>query len=155
MLWYIIDGWNVIYKIPSVKNKPLPRQELISFIRSKRLTGSGRNKVTIVFDGNAPLPQVLGDRQFEVIFSGSRSADDIIKGKAKEYSRKTNVVVVTDDREIIQDVCACGIQHSRVDDFLAKTKGKTIVKQETKNISYTLQREITEELRKIWLKEQD
>lgn len=154
MLWYIIDGWNVIYKIPSIKDKSLPRQELIFFIRSKRLTGSGRNRVTVVFDGNAPLSHTLGDKQFEVVFSGSRSADDIIKKKAKEYSRNANVVVVTDDREIIQDIRSSGIRYSRVDDFLAKAKGNKILKQETKNISYTLQREITEELRKIWLKEQ-
>ncbi|UCG35411.1 MAG: NYN domain-containing protein [Candidatus Omnitrophota bacterium] len=150
MLVYIIDGFNVIHKIPTLKSSSNPWQDLISYIKQKKLTGSKNNKVCIVFDGS-PRTDALRERQFQILFSCERDADDVIKERIQKAKNKRQIVLVSDDREIRDFAKAQGANLLSVADFLkVKQKQK---KEPSKDISYSLQREITEELRKIWLKE--
>lgn len=150
MLVYIIDGFNVVHKIPHVKQSATPREDLIKHIKKNKLTGSKNNKVIVVFDGGF---HDLGEKEFEVIFSGDRSADELIKQRLDKIKIKSEVIVVSDDKQIREFTIKARAKSYRVQAFLApKTKPER--KEPAKDISYPLQREITEEMRKIWLKEE-
>jgi len=150
MLVYIIDGFNVVHKVCALKASPNPWQDLISYIRQKKLTGSKNNKVCIVFDGN-PRLDALSERQFQILFSCEKDADSIIKEKIQKAKNKRQIVIVSDDREIRSFAKAQGANLLSVADFIKVKQKQT--KEPDKDISYSLQREITEELRKIWVKE--
>src|SRR4030042_66676 len=152
MLVYIIDAFNLIHKLDSLKKSLSPHRELIHFIRNNRLTGSRHNRVIIVFDGK-PDPQVLAEEfHYEIVFSYPHSADDIIKRRLSEMSRTSEVVVISDDRAVQGAAKALGARIMKNVEFVKIDNLKQ--KQTGKDISYSLQREITEELRKIWLKEE-
>ena len=102
MLWYIIDGWNVIHKIPSLKSSFLIKEDFISFIRKYHLTGSGNNRVTVVFDGRADLEMARKERIADIVFSGGKTADELICSKVSQAKNKRQIVVVSDDNEIIR-----------------------------------------------------
>jgi predicted RNA-binding protein with PIN domain len=150
MLVYIIDGFNVVHKIPHVKQSSTPHETLIHYIKKNKLTGSKNNKVIVVFDGRF---RDLNEKEFEVVFSGEASADELIKKKLDKIKIKSEVIVVSDDKQIREFTIKSRAKSYRVQAFLSpkKTPDK---KEEAKDISYPLQREITEEMRKIWLKEE-
>lgn len=150
MLWYIIDGWNIIHKIPSVKKSNFPKRDFIYFIKKNKITGSKNNRVTIVFDGKVDLEIKRAEGEFKIIFSGQRSADEIIMAEAEGYHNRKEVVIVSDDRQLIDFSRARGLAYLGVQDFLNKGKKKKTEKK-SKDISYTIKRQITEEMRKIWL----
>lgn len=149
MLWYIIDGWNVIYQIANFKDRTNAKEDFIFFIKKRHLTGSSNNRVTIVFDGRIDLEMIRGERTFEIIFSGHKKADELICSKVACNKNKQQIVVITDDKEIINSVKVYGAGVLRTADFLRKHKESPSVKS-PKDISYTTQREINEELRKVW-----
>ncbi|MBU1524491.1 MAG: NYN domain-containing protein [Candidatus Omnitrophica bacterium] len=150
MLAYIIDGFNLVHKISSLKNSASPHTCLIQYIKRNKLTGSRRNRVVMVFDGGIN-EEAAGEREYEVIFSQDRSADDLIKERVKHAKNKSQILVVSDDREIRDAIKSEGACPLRTADFL-KIKKKDNQEKE-KEISYTLQREITEDMRKVWLGE--
>ena len=149
MLVYIIDGFNLIYRITSLKNSSTPHQALINYIRKNKFTGSRNNRVMIVFDGKLNFEAIQQRGRFEVFFSGESTADDLIKKRLSQMKNKKEVVVVSDDREIRDAARAQGARICRIADFI-KVKAKQ--EEQEKEISYTLAHEITEEMRKIWLK---
>jgi predicted RNA-binding protein with PIN domain len=153
MLWYIIDGWNVIHKVQKLRGAHSPCEELMHYIRKHKLTGSINNRVTAIFDGRFDLPlEALGGGPFHIVFSGEKSADDVIKDKVARYKNKKQVVVVTDDREIRHSVKLRGVRCLSVKEFISKKKKKASP-QEEKTIDYKTRTDITEELKKIWLRE--
>ncbi|MFH1505080.1 MAG: NYN domain-containing protein [Candidatus Omnitrophota bacterium] len=150
MLVYIIDGFNLVHRIPAVKKSSQPRLDLIRYIKIKKLTGSSNNKVIIVFDGG--FDSIAGQEAgYEIVFSGSRSADEVIMSRVEKMKNKSEIIVVTDDREIRDSIKSQGAKICRTADFINNKLKK--IKEEDKDISYTLQNEITKEMRKIWLKE--
>ena len=148
MLLYIIDGFNVVHKIKNLKASAKPHQDLVNYIKRNKLTGSRNNKVLIVFDGNMPFG-FSRDQDFEVIFSQDESADEIIKRKLYKLKNKTEAVIVSDDREIKDAAKREGAKICPVYDFIAIKKKKE--PSDEKQISYVLQQEITDQMRKIWL----
>ncbi len=158
MLLYIIDGFNLVHKLTSVKTSETPQYGLIQYIKKSKLTGSARNNVIIIYDGGCP-DNFPPEREFKIIFSDKKLADDLIKQKI--YAIKnlnkfpiSEVIVVSDDREIRDYAIKHGAVSLRTLDFLKiKKEDKRANEKEDKDISYPLQREITEELRRIWLKE--
>jgi len=154
MLLYIIDGFNLVHKIPSVKKSDIPQLELIHFIKNHKLTGSHNNKVVIVFDGAFQI-EAKREAEFEVVFSGNLSADELIKARIDRIKNSkyplSEVIVVSDDREIRDYAKKQGAVSERAVDFAKRVK--ETVREGSKDISYPLQKEITDELRKIWLKE--
>ena len=147
MLVYIIDGFNLVHSIPDLKNSDNPHTDLIHYIKANRLTGSRNNKVVIAFDGGVNSESVL-EREFEIIFSGRGSADDLIVERLKKIKNKSETIVVSNDRQIRDAVKRQGAKSLKVADFIKKKKRPRSL---SKEISYTLEHEITEEMRKIWL----
>lgn len=156
---YILDGYNITIQIPSLslKNLKASREGLLRLIEYYRPQGSRKNEVTIVFDGK---PGVFGgwqkSQETKMIFSENESADDKIRELVEHSRRKKEIIVVTDDKELAASIRILGAEVSSVKDFLAKAKKDS--QPETKDadekrISKTLEFEITEELGKIWIKD--
>ena len=156
MLTYIIDAFNVIYAVASLKGSSRPHHDLISFIRNNKLAGSINNKVVVVFDGTFREDIYASERNFKIIFSYPKSADEAIVQCVKQISTRGEVVVVTNDRALASAAKERGAKVKAVEEFTKKIQTgnrKQSKSENTKTISYSLQRQITEEMRKIWLGE--
>jgi len=152
MLLYIIDGFNLVYKIPSLKTYDNPHQGLINYIKKNKLTGSKNNKVVIVFDGGSNY-LASQEKEFKIIFSGDNTADELIKRRLEKIDNISEVVVVSDDREVKRNAKDQGARLCSTAEFINKKIKKNPDYSQEKEIDYSLQREINEELRKLWLKE--
>ena len=166
-LHYILDGYNIIKQIPSFSFKGLKdgRDSLVSLVEMYRPQGSIKNLVTVVFDGQAGIVhRERSSLNCRVIFSVHESADDKIRNIIEKSKSKAQTVVVTDDKELRFSVRALGAKVMNVKEFLEKArpfapqeessgkKGKSSHTDE-KYIPKTLEYKITEEMKKIWLKE--
>lgn len=159
-LRFIIDGYNLI-KHASFRDVPLrqadARIRLLEFIKRERLSGSMRNKVTVVFDGYCDLDEALASRfDIEVIFSRRETADETIKRMVENSADPRCIAVVSDDREIRLFVKSCGSRPVGIDEFLSRKdkaqrrlKGREPLKPE---LNYTQIHKINQELKKLWLK---
>ncbi len=156
-LLYIIDGYNLIHhpKFTPPKLSPDPRTALIDFILIHKLTGSVKNKATVVFDGyprTAQLRDTPGD-YLEIIFSRRETADCVIKRLLENSASAKNIIVVSDDKEIKIFTRLIGARSWGVEDFICRKDRLS----RTQNIplkpelTYTQMHKINQELRKIWL----
>ncbi|MCK4859119.1 MAG: NYN domain-containing protein [Candidatus Omnitrophica bacterium] len=152
MLHYLIDGYNVIGQMSFLSGKTLrgEREGLIKFIEQKR--PQGKNEITVIFDGQEKVfPFQQKERGVRVVFSRGISADDKIKKMVEKRDAK-QVVVVSDDKEIIFYVRSLGAKVLSVKEFVEKglPKKREVFSEEKKMPQQT--GEITAELEKIWLK---
>jgi len=163
-LSYLIDGYNVInhIRLPGLrKDKKDPRHGLLEFINTKRLCGSSKNKVTVVFDGFPKTNSGNNDRfGINVLFSQEESADALIKRMLDKAIGPRNIIVVSDDREIKFFARSAGAQVKGVEAFaglLDKTghkKGKKADQGDFPDpvLSYSDIARIDKELREKWLR---
>lgn len=78
------------------------REALVRFIRDRRPHGSGRNSVTVVFDGKEDV-YCSGNQAWTgvgVFFTRGMSADDHIRMCVEEAADPRGIICVTDDREL-------------------------------------------------------
>ena len=162
-LFYIVDGYNLIKRAPLFKHKRLQeaRAGFLAFVELKRPHGSQKNRLAIVFDGSA---QVFGYREnysFEVIFTAGETADEKIKEMVASFDRPKDIVVVTDDRELLFSVRALQAKTMGTVEFLnkARREDRTPKKsngfsdaQDGSNLNIVEREKITEEVSRIWLK---
>jgi len=106
---YIIDGYNVIYRVEKFRSAlssglEQARSDLVSLIRSYR---SGKKvKVTVVFDGDeigyvetSPHPV----QWLQVIYSKfPEKADPVIKRLIQKAQNKRTIVLVSADNDLVQ-----------------------------------------------------
>jgi len=153
MLVFIIDAFNLAHRVPALRKSPNPCRDIVNFIYTHRLTGSMRNRVIVVFDGKSSYDVRPAQPNCSVLFSFSESADDVIVKQLRRFANKSEVVVVSDDRQIRDQARHMGARLCRISDFIRpKTRRHNRGQSESnKDISHSLQREITEELRRIWL----
>ncbi|MEK6727302.1 MAG: NYN domain-containing protein [Candidatus Omnitrophota bacterium] len=159
-LHYIIDGYNIINHpqfTRTHKSSQDSRTSLLSLIRRKKLTGSLKNEVTVVFDGYPDLRMAPFDESgIRVIFSRKVSADEKIKMLVEETANRKNIIAVSDDKEIKFMVKSLRAQVLGVDEFFSvKEKAKNVRKEEMieAGLNYTQMQKINEELSRLWLKE--
>lgn len=148
MLVYIIDAFNVIHKIATLRNSNNPHDNFIHYVNNNTLTGSSKNKTIIIFDGQ--FHPTANNYGYKIMFSNERSADELIKEELARLNHKSEVIVVSDDNEVRRNAKINNARAVSVNDFTKKTK---TIRVDTKEISYAAQKEITDELRKIWLNE--
>lgn len=163
-LQFVIDGYNIINHprfSRGSKNINNPVDSLLYLIDAEKLCGSLKNKVTVVFDGfvRACRPGRCSGN-IEVVFSGHISADEKIKRIIEGAYNRKNVVVVSDDKEIICFVKLLGAvsmggakflhKLSLQEDRMNEVKGRQ--QEEGKSLNYTQTHKINEELKGIWLK---
>ncbi len=148
---YIIDGCNLAHRLPVKKKEKTFYLEVIRYIKKERLTGSKKNQAVVVFDGFAPL-EITHEENFRIIFSQRKKADTVIGEILQRMGNKSIVYVVSDDREIQDYVRRQQANVLSLKEFL-KIKEREEGVLEEKRIDYCLEKEITEELRKVWLGE--
>lgn len=153
MLTYIIDAFNLIYKVEELADSPSPHARLVEFLKANRLTGSPANRVVIVFDGH-DKSDVAGERVYEIVFSGPRTADDVIKERVSRARHRAEIVVVSDDRALVLYVKGEGAKVKSVEDFI-KNSGRRLklASDDEKAIDYEERKKINEELERLWVKE--
>jgi len=162
-LAYIIDGYNIInHPLFARAHKKIknPLNSLSDFIKIKRLCGSLKNKVIIVFDGYCPKGQEpsRAGAGFSLVFSQESSADERIKSMLETAEDRKNIVVVSDDKEIRLFAKYSRVKSIGVEEFFAPAfqvsanasrTQKNLSKQE---LNYSQVNKINEELKKLWLK---
>ena len=153
MLTYIIDAFNLIHKIGSMCDSRSPHNELIRFIKSNGLIGSSNNRVVIVFDGHE-CSGLYPEHEFELLFSGDRTADDEIKDRVLKAKNKSQLIVVSDDREVRDFARREGAQVKSTEEFLVKGRRSKTIRLETdeKEIDFETRTKINREFEKIWAK---
>lgn len=160
-LHYVIDGYNLINHpafLESAKKSKDQRTALASLIISKKLCGSPKNKISLVFDGYPPALEA--NKNFmgiDLIFSRDSSADEKIKKIAEKSSGPKNIIVVSDDKEIRCCVRAAGAGVLSVEEFMRPLKGERHPLEDTealkKDLNYSQVQSINQELEKRWLKD--
>ncbi len=88
-----------------------------------------------------------------VIFSRVESADERIKKLLELIPNPKNVVVVSDDKEIIFFAKSCGAKSQSVEGFLSFQDKERSARAgaPVPEITYTQMHKINEELKKLWL----
>ncbi len=93
----LLDGNNLLHDLPAGKRT---REEVRRLVLER--VRHERQRVTVVFDG--PPPTGSPDREalggVTVVWSGARSADDVIVASLPDGSAARQWVVVSDDREL-------------------------------------------------------
>jgi len=152
---YILDGYNILKKIPYISNRHLSkgRQSFLDLIKKFNLCG--KNEVTVVFDGRSDVVAPSHKSNFIILFSEGETADDLIKRIVKKSKNPKQVIVVSDDRELQFDVKKLSAKVISVKEFTKKipTKKSREKLQDKTSLKKDDAHRITEELRKIWLKE--
>ena len=98
----LIDGNNLLHAVRVLgPTRPPGRETLLKII--ERWATDQHDEVTLVFDGPRPhgaFGEQMRSEQIEVLFSGSRTADDCIVERLGTLPNPDRVLVVTDDTAI-------------------------------------------------------
>lgn len=126
----LIDGNNLIHKIPSVKalflkDKNASRLALLETIKSKI---SRTDKLIIVFDGHG------SSKKADIIYSENITADEIIRKKIEAFGDYKKLKVVSSDYGITNLAKECGCEVMKSEDFW-KSINKTIMPAGKDNIN--------------------
>jgi predicted RNA-binding protein with PIN domain len=116
---YIIDGYNLIHAIPTLKKLLLrdaaqAREQLIEHVA--RLTHRKKFRGTIVFDGAKPAEEFAASRApIHVVYAAPQTADDKIKSLIEHAPNRAWLVIISSDHEILNfaRVCACTTHTSK------------------------------------------
>jgi len=139
VLLYLIDGYNLLYSSfrEWIEKFGLEnaRQFLINFLRSYK------RKFIIVFDGREEFPNYPIEN---VIFTKGKSADDYIKEFIRNYKNPSEIIVVSNDKSIVNYAKMLKVKTISTSEFLKERKNKEI-REEKINSD-----EITKEIMKEW-----
>ncbi|MGE5314869.1 MAG: NYN domain-containing protein [Acidobacteriota bacterium] len=147
---YIIDGYNLMHAIPSLKkllarDAQSAREELIDHVA--RLTHRKKFRGTIVFDGSKPRTEFGSSRApIHVVYAAPLSADEKIKELISQAKNRSWLVVISSDHEILNfaRVCACTTHTSK---YFASMLFETETRGEEKDQSSLSKSQVDEWLR--------
>ena len=118
---YIIDGHNLIGKMPDISLKD-PNDEIKLTIRIKSwVAESKKRQVTLFFDGGiqGSHQNRLSGRNMKVIFAPSgRTADSLIISQMRKLKNPREYTLVTSDREIIGHAKSLRIRSLLSEEFI-------------------------------------
>ena len=106
----IIDAYNLIFKVPELGDNTRKcdiedlRDKFLSIL--KQYKAERKHKLTVVFDGKGfGASNIMEDSGVDVVFSRpGLDADEEIKRLVSSSKHPRDIVVVTEDRDIIQFV---------------------------------------------------
>ncbi|GBD88153.1 YacP-like NYN domain protein [bacterium BMS3Abin03] len=140
MLQYIIDGNNLIGKIPSLhrlqgKDKQSSREKLAYLIDN--YFHNKKAKVTLHFDGFMKEPIKITNAK--IIYSDNHTADEEIKDQIGAAKNRKNIILISSDNNLKEfaRVCSCRVISS--EDFNKKifssneNNEEKIIEQMTRN----------------------
>ncbi|MEO8665880.1 MAG: NYN domain-containing protein [Ignavibacteria bacterium] len=125
----IIDGNNLLHKIPHLKNLFLKDKESaqVSLIETIRSRLNKNEKAIFVFDGHGSV------KKSGVTFSNDVTADELIRKKIEAFEDHKKLKVISSDNNISGLAKTCGAEVQRSEDFWNElnrtdpfTKGKNI-----------------------------
>ena len=130
----IIDGNNLLHNIPSFKKSfstspDNTRRTLVEAVKGRVKI---KAKIIFVFDGHSD------DKAQKVIYSGRKTADEVIRKYIEENYNKNSIKVVSSDNEITSLAKVCGCEISSSEKFweeinsTSPTKGKNINQSKSK-----------------------
>jgi predicted RNA-binding protein with PIN domain len=163
-LHFFVDGYNAVRCLPAFDVEPLAesRRRLCAYLEGRRPHGSARNKVTVVFDGQAAVG--TGGREpwsFEVLYSVGMTADDLIQKRVREAPQPKNCVVVTDDKGLAAVVKRSGASVRNVADFFKGARTEKAQRfrlaaagsaADRASLDIVTREKITQEMGRVWLK---
>jgi uncharacterized protein YaiI (UPF0178 family) len=117
----LIDGNNLLHRLPKdQRSRSAVRTQVLDLTRHEAMS------VTIVFDGpppaGVPVRESLG--KTTVLYSGSRTADDVIIGMLPDGAAARQWSVITDDRGLADRVRARGAGVRRLAEWQGRKKQK-------------------------------
>jgi len=115
MRHFIIDGNNLIGKIPSIKSRDKnTEREKLAFVL-ERYFSNKKVKVSLYFDGHKNLPiKVSG---IKIIYSENLTADDLIKNEIERVSNRKNIILVSSDNNLKEFARVCSSEVKSSEDF--------------------------------------
>ncbi|MFH0753252.1 MAG: NYN domain-containing protein [Candidatus Omnitrophota bacterium] len=125
----LLDGYNVLKQTPEFarqldRSLEEGRQALMRFIRERRPQGSGRNRLTVIFDGQFAMggmdPRQALSTDVRVIFTQGASADDHMRQMVEDAKEPGQIICVTNDRELAIICRHRGAVTWSVEDFIAR-----------------------------------
>jgi predicted RNA-binding protein with PIN domain len=120
---YIIDGHNLIGKMPDISLKD-PNDEIKLTMRIKSwVAESKKRQVTLFFDGGiqGSHQNRLSGRNMKVIFAPSgRTADSLIISQMRKLKNPREYTLVTSDREIIGHAKSLRIRSLLSEEFIER-----------------------------------
>jgi predicted RNA-binding protein with PIN domain len=150
----ILDGYNVIHKIPQLKHNlenslENARTSLANFVMTWTKTHTHKGSIAIVFDGRDGIinssQSICGTK---CIFTKTKQeADDRIISMVRNHPNSKEIIVISDDNYVTNNCKAHGAQ-VRPADFLTQPKSQVSI-QDGKHIDSKTEQEITN-----WLKKQ-
>jgi len=159
MKHFIIDGYNALFTIKSSLRKQYQSREgFVQYLRIAKPFGSERNRVTVVFDGrdNTLYRQKYSSVPVSIRYSDDKEADEIIVRMVKNAKRTSEIIVVTDDREIRERVSMMGAETLPVKEFFRSlTQKKKSHEEEKPDPTSKAGKQITEEMKKVWETEEN
>lgn len=160
-LHFILDGYNITRSAAHPLTGGTLEEErgrLVRLVQERRPQGSAANRVTIVFDGpeQAPFMNSIGERyhvgDIEVMFSGGRSADDIIEEIGLRGKPSAETVVVSNDRGLRRRLGGSGVRFMEADEFLSRAAKGRAASAGGKHVDEPEAEEVTGELMRHWMK---
>jgi predicted RNA-binding protein with PIN domain len=129
LLRYLIDGNNLIGKIPQLRKikDNLSRDRLILLLQ--RYLNSSKVKLTIFFDGY-PVETIKSN--LEIIFSYNKTADECIKKRIENSVRNKNLIVVSSDCEVFAYAKECGCYPIKSEEFYKKLISTNSINEDEK-----------------------
>jgi predicted RNA-binding protein with PIN domain len=117
----LIDGNNLLHRLPKdQRSRSAVRAQVLDLTRHEAMS------VTVVFDGpppaGVPVRESLG--KTTVVYSGSRTADDVIIGMLPDGAAAKQFSVITDDRGLADRVRARGATVRRLAEWRGRSKQK-------------------------------
>lgn len=152
---YLIDGYNVIHKIPELKsalNESLEKSRNLLIHRILNYQASKKIDVTLVFDGAdvgvVPNPY-QNKKHFHVYFSHSpEKADPLIMKIIRDKGRNAQFILVSADKELINCARSFGLQSMHPSNFYHLIRKDIRIEQ----LDQKFDQPLNDEQLKEWLK---
>ena len=117
----LLDGNNLLHRLPKPqRSRSAVRTQVLEVTRHETMS------VTVVFDGpppaGTPARESLG--RVTVVYSGSKSADDVIVAMLPRGAAAKQFSVVTDDRRLADRVRDRGAKVRRLAEWQGRRKQK-------------------------------
>ena len=149
MLYFIIDGYNLIKRNSKFDSHTLlkSRRELLFFIR--RYADLRREKFIVVFDGKAGVVSFPAESEgISVRFAQTETADDYIKKMVSHHRHSNQLIVVSDDRDIVEFARREKAKTLSTKKFILKMEEER-GKKERPKVSLAKASRITDELQRV------
>jgi len=114
----LVDGNNLAFRLVGRADRATVRKSVLDLVRRQRTS------ITIVFDGpppkGSPTREALG--RVMVLYSGGRTADDLIVQQIPKGRAACNFTVVTDDRGLARRVQDAGARVIPASDWISRLR---------------------------------